>query len=123
MADLTADELLNLALIGILHGDYGQRIVARQHYHIDVDPDGSWPDSRYRSDHLESCPEATATAATGEDHAVNTHNVAIIHMTVTCPHVGSAPAQLGTYGHLAWLLDEMHQIGQYLKPYEENDHV
>lgn len=102
---LSADELLNRALTEILRnpGDY--------RYSIDISPDLPWPDWRNVSHHLDACPDAAVTAAGGEDRVVGSCNVAIVSMTVKCPHF-EAPAKLDTYGHLSWLLDEMHEIGR-----------
>ena len=108
MSDLSADELLNRALLAILHG------TADSHLELDIQAELPWPQSREACDHLEGCSEATITDVAGRDGACGngTCNVAIVTMTVGCPHQDAAPARLNTYGHLSLLLADMHQLGQ-----------
>lgn len=108
MTELSADELLNRALLAILRG------TADSHLELDIKPELPWPQSREVCDHFQACPEATISDVAGRDGACGngTCNVATITMTVNCPHQAAAPAQLDTYGHLTLLLDDMHQLGQ-----------
>lgn len=108
MSDLSADELLNRALLAILHG------TADSHLELDIQPELPWPQSREACDHLEACPEAAISDVAGRDGTCGNDTCAVgtITMTVCCSHTAAAPAQLDTYGHLSLLLDDMHQLGQ-----------
>lgn len=109
MSDLSADELLNRALLAILHG------TADSQLELDIQPDEvPWPQFREVCDHFAACPDATISDAAGRDGTCGNDTCAVgtISMTVRCPHQAAAPAQLDTYGHLSLLLEDMHQLGQ-----------
>lgn len=106
--DLSADELLNRALLAILHGTADSRL------EIDIKPELPCPQSREVCEHFEACSEVVISDVAGRESTCgnDTCNVGVIAMTVHCPHQAAAPAQLDTYGHLSLLLDDMHQLGQ-----------
>lgn len=103
-ADVTADELLARALLAILRDRAG--LTGRGGL--------EFLDNRADEDHLAQCPGATVTDVHGEDGACGngTCNAALMTMTVSCPHVGSAYARYGRLGHLDALIEDMARIAR-----------
>lgn len=108
--NLTADDLVKIALLAMLHDKSGLTGCVEE---------VNWADSA-RFAHLEDCPDAAVVGPVdcAQDCTSTGTGMEIITTRIGCPHGDPIPVKKGGYG-IGHLLGEMIRIGQQIEDERE----